>query len=272
MPIDALTLILISLLFLIFLTLFLYFNERSSTENKIIQEEIKNLVQTMHENIGKQIDSFERFTMAFRFSPGYRGQVGEGIVRMALSQIPREYVDEQWHSSHIDGRPDFAVRFPDIPERLIIDAKLTVPENFDHDEKTIKELNRKVKKRAEEIKKYIVPGVTFPFVLMWIPDYTYSNLSNETLEELRIMRIIPCPSSSLLAIVFLMQRLYQIARINAEAQAIEKVYQELEKVQMEAEDFLRKAKTQQINSTKNLEKLEQALTKFSSSMAKLIQS
>ncbi len=271
MPIDAITIMLISFLFIAFLALFLYLNERSSSQNKVIQTEIKDLIQTMNENIGKQMDSFQRFTMAFRFSPGYRGQVGEGIVRMALSQIPKEYVDEQWNSPHIDGRPDFAVRFPDIPERLIIDAKLTVPEAFDHDEKTIKELNRAVKRRAEEIRKYIVPGVTFPFVLMWIPDYTYSNLSNETLEELRIMRIIPCPSSSLLAVVFLMQRIYQIARINAEAQVIERVYQELEKVQMEAENFLRKAKTQQQNSIKNLEKLEKSIEKFSASMAKLIQ-
>ncbi len=102
---------------------------------------------------------------------------------MVLSQLPREFVQEQWVSSEIDGKPDFTITFPDIGERLVMDAKLTTLETLEPDEKEIRSINRDVVRRADEIVKYITPGVTFPFVLMWTPDSTFSLLEDDTWER-----------------------------------------------------------------------------------------
>jgi len=151
------------------------------------------------------------FTKRLDSSPQFRGVVGEDVVRTLLAGLPLGSVEEQVMGSKIPGRPDFVVSLPNVAEKLVLDAKMTIPVEGIKDNKfRIMLLNR-----AKEIMKYIVPGYTFDFVLMWIPDSAYERINNDVAQKLYDYGVVPVTTPTMLGMIHLLRRAHQAFKLNS---------------------------------------------------------
>lgn len=123
-------------------------------------------------------------------SPSKKGHLGEEIVRFALEKLPKGMVTEKFQHPDLKGIPDFAVEIGDL--KLIIDSKFTVVDNMQY-----------LVKRGFGIAKYITPGLTYPFVLMWIPEPAMKELEIDATKELINEGVIPCTTSGMVSMIFL---------------------------------------------------------------------
>ncbi len=182
---------------------------------------------------------------AIMHSPHKKGQLGESVVRMTLSQLPKEIVFEQFDHPKIQGRPDFAIK---LGERyLIIDSKFSTVEEHKY-----------LVKRGLAIAKYNTPQVTFPFILMWTPDPAYEKLTPVEFQELYNSKVIVCNTSGLASAISLV---FQISRIMSFGEDID-LAETIEAIQSKTEinrqislKLLDKAIKQTVNSLKNLNNL-----------------
>ena len=133
-------------------------------------------------------------------SPHRKGELGEAIVRLALAQLPKGSVIEQFHHPDVPGRPDFAVKMDG--KYLIIDSKFTTAPEIRH-----------LVKRGMGLTKYVSPKVTYPFVLMWIPEPAWEALPIEDFGKLIENRIIPCTTSGLVSSVHMISYMFRVLGI-----------------------------------------------------------
>lgn len=135
-------------------------------------------------------------------SPNKKGQLGEGIVRLALSGLPRDKVFEQFDHPEIQGIPDFAVKI--AGKYLIIDAKFSM-----------KEKQQYFAGRAKSVSKYITPGLTFPFILVWTTDETYFQMTEDEYSKIYNTGVIVCTTPALLAVVQMTDYFYRTLHVTA---------------------------------------------------------
>lgn len=133
-------------------------------------------------------------------SPNKKGELGEMIVRVALGQLPKGSVMEQFHHVDIPGIPDFAIKMDG--KYLIIDSKFTTVENIKY-----------LVKRGMGLTKYVSPKVTYPFVLMWIPEPAWEALPVEDYNTLVENRIIPCTTSGLVSSIHMVSYMFRVLGI-----------------------------------------------------------
>lgn len=125
-------------------------------------------------------------------SPTKKGHLGEYIVRYALDSLPKGLVTEKFTHPDLQGIPDFAVKVGEL--QLIIDSKFTSVEE-----------SKYMLKRALETKKYITPGLTYPFVLVWIPEPAWEVLTEKDAVKMLDAGVIPCSTSGLISTVYLVR-------------------------------------------------------------------
>jgi hypothetical protein len=68
-------------------------------------------------------------------------------------------------------------------------------------------------KRGLEIKKYITPGLTFPFVLMWIPDPAWEFMSRDEYIQLTDSYVFPVTTAALTPTIHLVEHFYNVMQI-----------------------------------------------------------
>ncbi len=134
-------------------------------------------------------------------SPHKKGEMGESVVRMTLQKLPKTIVHEQFTHHLMKGRPDFAIEMTE-DMYLIIDAKFTTLEQRQY-----------MVKRGLEIKKYITPGLTFPFVLMWIPDPAWEFMTADEYLQLTSAAVFPVTTASLTPTIHLAEHFYNVIQI-----------------------------------------------------------
>ena len=187
--------------------------------------------------------------MAMLHSSTKKGHLGESIVRLALRQLPANIVHEQFYHPEIQGTPDFAIS---IGERyLIIDSKFSTEETHMY-----------LHRRGVSLKKYITPGVTFPFVLMWIPDPAYEMLTDKDMESMVTARVIPCTTASLVAIILMTEDFYQVFVQYGDYDEKEKALAPIGRMKEKAEkasDYLIRARKQIADGNKNLKNVADQL-------------
>lgn len=175
-------------------------------------------------------------------SPDRKGQLGETIVRVALSQLPKGSVTEQFHHADIPGVPDFAIKMDG--KYLIIDSKFTTVENIKY-----------LVKRGMGLTKYVSPKITFPFVLMWIPEPAWEALPMEDYTKLIENRIIPCTTSGLVSSVHMISYMFRILGIrDMDDSDVEDKIRSIMVKRSAVESYLEKAHIQLSNGLNNMTK------------------
>lgn len=108
-----------------------------------------------------------------------KGSAGENIVELAFAKLPPEW---QVRNFKVNGKPvEFALRLPN-GLLLPIDSKWAATNLIEQfasasdpaeQQKLKSEIQRIVKQKAEEVKKYIAPNVTMAFGVAVVPDAAY---------------------------------------------------------------------------------------------------
>lgn len=162
--------------------------------------------------------------MSILHSPNKKGQLGEGIVRMIMRKMPHGTVHEQFTHPKIRGKPDFAIEIGD--QYLILDSKFTTLDD-----------NAYLVKRGIEIKKYITPGVTFPFVLMWIPDPAWEELSHDDFIKLTTASVIPVNTSGLVSTIHLVEHFHNVMQLTSKYEDAEQFVNRLQVLGIKRDDM-----------------------------------
>lgn len=180
-------------------------------------------------------------------SPHKKGELGETIVRIALAGLPKGSVIEQFHHADVPGRPDFAIKMDG--KYLIIDSKFT----------TVPEIRHLVK-RGMALTKYVSPKITYPFVLMWIPEPAWEELPMEDFTKLIENRIIPCTTSGLVSSVQMISYMFRVLGIrDMDGTDVEDKLGDLMVKRDAVEKILEKASIQLSNGFNNVTKARSGL-------------
>lgn len=137
-----------------------------------------------------------------------RGAAGEVVVSAYLEGLPQEMWERQFHLPGSMDRVDYALRINDGGKRvyLPIDAKFSLPSGA---EDFAKEANVLALKRADEVRKYIMPGTTTDFAVMVLPSSVYYALGSETVGTLQDARVVACPPEGVIILSSLAMRAHQ---------------------------------------------------------------
>ena len=193
----------------------------------IIQNKKKTEVDIYSEQMQFAIDQttreMQKFFDMLRMKPTAKGGFGENVVEMLLSNLPRDLVKKQYQPPDISGRIDFTIELIESDLLLPIDSKFILPKELEDidsiqlDKITIDGINKKVLRRAKEITKYADSVETTDFVLMFIPDFIYGLIGNNTLQELASMNIVPTNTSGLLSTIFMINMQNRFTKLNSAA-------------------------------------------------------
>ncbi len=199
--------------------------------------------------------------------PSAKGTLGEGIVRTILTNFPEELWKEQYPLPGGMGRVDFAIFMP--PDNLILplDSKFSISEEL-LPEKNVEEgellflskeerkkINQRVLNRIPEVARYINPSAgTMNFALMFIPDYIYLSLNNETIKSLQTSKVIPVNTSGLLSTLFLIERQHASVKISKVVDQLEDIKNTVENNFNAIIQLLKKAEKQNTDSLNNIRK------------------
>ncbi|MHA1353641.1 MAG: DNA recombination protein RmuC [Candidatus Heimdallarchaeota archaeon] len=226
-----------------------YIQKNKQPDIDQLNEEILRVSTNMSNEVQKLFHTLQ-------MKPTATGALGENIADIILSSIPKAYVKSQYKPKDISGsKIDFVVKLPNSDLCIPIDCKFTIPEDFEIDKldkKKEKELNSFAVARAKTIVKYISSKETTDFVLMFIPDFVYFVIDQDTFQELNNMCVVPVNSGSLLSIIFLIKMQHRFYELNNSANKFAgaqiKSLQGLKKVQ----SIMQKSFTQLQHCQKNL--------------------
>jgi len=271
--------IIIVLAFIIYILLekkFQHVNKISDTSNRL--DGTVSTIQTLSNSLFNQIDSirsigenlregFQKFYDTLLMKPSAKGTLGEGIVRTILTNFPEELWKEQYPLPGGMGRVDFAIFMP--PDNLILplDSKFSISEEL-LPEKNVEEgellflskeerkkINQRVLNRIPEVARYINPSAgTMNFALMFIPDYIYLSLNNETIKSLQTSKVIPVNTSGLLSTLFLIERQHASVKISKVVDQLEDIKNTVENNFNAIIQLLKKAEKQNTDSLNNIRK------------------
>ncbi|NHJ46619.1 MAG: DNA recombination protein RmuC [Asgard group archaeon] len=192
----------------------------------IIQRKKKTEINVYKDQMQYAVDQttreMQRFFDVLRMKPTAKGDFGENIVDMLLSNLPSQYVRTQYQPKDLSGsRIDFVVKLPHSNLLIPIDSKFILPKYFDEntdfqrDKIAADRLNKEVIKRGKEITKYVKSAETTDFVLMFIPDLIYSLLKSDSFQVLASMNVVPTNTSGLLSTIFMIKMQHRFVNLNS---------------------------------------------------------
>ncbi len=137
-----------------------------------------------------------------------RGAAGEVVVSSYLERLPRGMWEKQFYLPGSSDRVDYALRISNGDKMLYlpIDAKFSLPGG---EVDFAGEANKLARKRADELCKYITPGVTTDFAVMVLPNSVYYALTSETVTSLQDIRVVACPPEGVIVLSSLAIRAHQ---------------------------------------------------------------
>lgn len=137
-----------------------------------------------------------------------RGAAGEVVVSSYLERLPREMWERQFYLPGSSDRVDYALRINNGGKTLYlpIDAKFSLPTG---EVDFVDQANKLARKRADELCKYIAPGVTTDFAVMVLPNSVYYALTSDTVTSLQDIRVVACPPEGVIVLSSLAMRAHQ---------------------------------------------------------------
>ena len=213
-----------------------------------LQAAVTQLVSTVGEirrDTGQTTSGMEemkKFATLLTGSSQKRGTAGEIIVRTYLERLPKELWEEQYYLPGSTDRVDYALRMNNSGTQLYlpIDAKFSLPDGVEDFEG---EANRLARKRAEELVKYIAPGVTTDFAVMVLPNSVFYALTAETVGSMQEIKVVACPPEGIIILSSLALRAHQAIVLAKSAERLTTYVQEIDgKLEHVGADFGRLAK------------------------------
>ena len=213
-----------------------------------LQAAVTQLVSTVGEirrDTGQTTSGMEemkKFATLLTGSSQKRGAAGEIIVRSYLERLPKELWEEQYYLPGSSDRVDYALRMNNSGSQLYlpIDAKFSLPDGVEDFEG---EANRLARKRAEELVKYIAPGVTTDFAVMVLPNSVFYALTAETVGSMQEIKVVACPPEGIIILSSLALRAHQAIVLAKSAERLTTYVQEIDgKLEHVGADFGRLAK------------------------------
>lgn len=214
---DTIVIVMLSIIAGLVVAVIIYLWWTNSKQKHIVDVYTYQLAESTNQTIRE----IQRFFDYLKMKPSVKGGVGEGIVDLLLSNLPSDYVIEQYEPPDISARIDFVVKLPESDLYLPIDSKFILPSEFEDleslDKDSIKKINKTARDRAKEIEKYVESMKTTDFALMYVPDFVYGVLNNETYEKLSEMKIVPTNTSGLLSVIFMINMQHRFVNLNTAA-------------------------------------------------------
>jgi len=216
----------------------------------------------------QKIYETQKFFDYLKISPAAKGEFGEGIVDVILSNLPKDFVKKQYQIPEINARIDFCVQLPNSDVMIPIDCKFILPytsletKNLELNDREIANLNKAVIDRAREIQRYMEPAITTDFVLMFIPDFVYSLLDASTYQTLADMNVIPTNTSGLLSTIFMINTQHRFILLNSSAKKFGSYQIKVSQGIRRIIEFVEKAEKQMNHSLSNMRKLKTELAKL----------
>jgi DNA recombination protein RmuC len=213
-----------------------------------LQAAVTQLVSTVGEirrDTGQTTSGMEemkKFATLLTGSSQKRGAAGEIIVRSYLERLPKELWEEQYYLPGSSDRVDYALRMNNSGSQLYlpIDAKFSLPDGVENFEG---EANRLARKRAEELVKYIAPGVTTDFAVMVLPNSVFYALTAETVGSMQEIKVVACPPEGIIILSSLALRAHQAIVLAKSAERLTTYVLEIDgKLEHVGADFGRLAK------------------------------
>ncbi len=241
--------IIIVLAFIIYILLqkkFQHVNKISDTSNRL--DGTVSTIQTLSNSLFNQIDSirsigenlregFQKFYDTLLMKPSAKGTLGEGIFMPPDNLI-----------LPLDSK--FSISEELLPEKNVEEGELLFLSKEER-----KKINQRVLNRIPEVARYINPSAgTMNFALMFIPDYIYLSLNNETIKSLQTSKVIPVNTSGLLSTLFLIERQHASVKISKVVDQLEDIKNTVENNFNAIIQLLRKAEKQNTDSLNNIRK------------------
>jgi DNA anti-recombination protein RmuC len=181
------------------------------------------------------------------------GQAGEQVVSELLNAVPDDWLERKIKLG--SGEVEFAIKMPGgylIP----LDSKFVSPElitqsESDGGEQMRRRVRDEVRRRAQEVAKYLTDQRVLGFGIAAVPDSVYDLCRDAVKAAAQSHRIVVVPYSLLLPFVlslYLMAQHLGISRLRKTDQAIGTAFTALEQARSALEKM-----TKEINSVSNLQ-------------------
>jgi DNA anti-recombination protein RmuC len=204
---------------------------------------LQQTAERVEENIKKVVE-----TLTGRRS----GQAGEQVVGKLLSAVPDDWLERNIRLG--SGQVEFAIKMPGgylIPlDSKFISPELIAQSESDGGEQMRRRVRDEVRRRAQEVAKYLTDHRVLGFGIAAVPDSVY-DLCRDAVKAAAHDRIVVVPYSLLLPFVlslYLMAQHLGISRLRKTDQAIGTAFTALEQARSALEKM-----TKEINSVSNLQ-------------------
>jgi DNA anti-recombination protein RmuC len=212
------------------------------------QVEILTVLQQTAERVEENINKVVAILTGRR-----SGQAGEQVVSELLNAVPDEWLERKIKLG--SGEVEFAIKMPGgylIP----LDSKFVSPElitqsESDGGEQMRRRVRDEVRRRAQEVAKYLTDQRVLGFGIAAVPDSVYDLCRDAVKAAAQSHRIVVVPYSLLLPFVlslYLMAQHLGISRLRKTDQAIGTAFTALEQARSALEKM-----TKEINSVSNLQ-------------------
>jgi len=212
------------------------------------QVEILTVLQQTAERVEENINKVVAILTGRR-----SGQAGEQVVSELLNAVPDDWLERKIKLG--SGEVEFAIKMPGgylIP----LDSKFVSPElitqsESDGGEQMRRRVRDEVRRRAQEVAKYLTDQRVLGFGIAAVPDSVYDLCRDAVKAAAQSHRIVVVPYSLLLPFVlslYLMAQHLGISRLRKTDQAIGTAFTALEQARSALEKM-----TKEINSVSNLQ-------------------
>ena len=212
------------------------------------QVEILTVLQQTAERVEENINKVVAILTGRR-----SGQAGEQVVSELLNAVPDDWLERKIKLG--SGEVEFAIKMPGgylIP----LDSKFVSPElitqsESDGGEQMRRRVRDEVRRRAQEVAKYLTDQRVLGFGIAAVPDSVYDLCRDAVKAAAQSHRIVVVPYSLLLPFVlslYLMAQRLGISRLGKTDQAIGTAFTALEQARSALEKM-----TKEINSVSNLQ-------------------
>jgi DNA anti-recombination protein RmuC len=212
------------------------------------QVEILTVLQQTAERVEENINKVVAILTGRR-----SGQAGEQVVSELLNAVPDDWLERKIKLG--SGEVEFAIKMPGgylIP----LDSKFVSPElitqsESDGGEQMRRRVRDEVRRRAQEVAKYLTNQRVLGFGIAAVPDSVYDLCRDAVKAAAQSHRIVVVPYSLLLPFVlslYLMAQHLGISRLRKTDQAIGTAFTALEQARSALEKM-----TKEINSVSNLQ-------------------
>jgi DNA anti-recombination protein RmuC len=218
---------------------------------------LQQTAERVEENIKKVVE-----TLTGRRS----GQAGEQVVGKLLSAVPDDWLERNIRLG--SGQVEFAIKMPGgylIPlDSKFISPELIAQSESDGGEQMRRRVRDEVRRRAQEVAKYLTDHRVLGFGIAAVPDSVY-DLCRDAVKAAAYDRIVVVPYSLLLPFVlslYLMAQRLGISRLGETDQAIGTAITALEQARQALENMAQQITAVNNQRQKALQQIRETINSF----------